>query len=101
MQYGEHIERLEKAAAQGKPVPALAARPTVPLWLLPALDAWIDLGGVTQWWRVREWSEHYGIELEWLLPVLKNAAHMVEEHLEKTRKPKRASPARSRTNPRN
>lgn len=91
---------MEKAAARGENVPALKARPDVPLWLLPALDAWVDLGGGAPWWRVREWSEYHRIDLEWLLPVLRHAAHMVEEHLAKVSKEKSGRTPRRRTHPR-
>jgi hypothetical protein len=80
-------------------VPALEARPECPLWLVPALDAWSDLGGSVEWLPVREWSARYGINLEWLLPVLRHAARMVDEHQTKLRKQKRASTARSQTDP--
>lgn len=80
---------------QGKRVPALEARPKVPLWLMPALDAACDVGVRASWRDVREWCDYYGIELEWLLPVLRRAAEMLEGHMEKLRKPTRASTARS------
>jgi len=72
-------------------VPALDARPVIPLWLVPALDAYTDLGGHASWWRVREWSEYHGINFEWLLPVLRYASAAVDEHFENLRKQKRAT----------
>lgn len=90
------MEQLEKAQARGKRIPALESRPEVPLWLLPAMDAWIDLGGAAPWWRVREWCNHYGIELEWLAPVLRRAAAMLNEHVAKGDQKRGKSPS-SRT----
>jgi hypothetical protein len=80
-------------------VPALEARPDVPLWLVPALDAWRDLGGNVEWMPIREWGDYYGIELEWLLPVLRRAASMLEDHQKQLRKAKRASTPRGSGNP--
>jgi hypothetical protein len=71
-------------------VPALESRPDVPLWLLPAFDAYCDLGRGASWSRIREWSNYYQIDLDWLFPVLRHAMHMVDEHLKAT-KAKRAS----------
>jgi hypothetical protein len=65
------------------------------------MDAWIDLGGNVEWVPVREWSAHYGIALEWLLPVLRRAARMLEDHNEKLRKTKRAAIASRPVNRRN
>ena len=67
-------------------------------WLLPAYDAWCDLGADAEWLAVRAWSNEYGIDFEWLFPVLRRAARIVREHQDKERKQKRASTARSRKN---
>jgi len=66
-------------------------------WLVPAYDAWCDLGKDATWRDVRDWSAHYSIDFEWLFPVLRRAAHIVDEHREKQRKQKRASTPRTRT----
>jgi hypothetical protein len=76
-------------------VPALEARPDVPLWLLPAVDAVQQIGVHASWRDARDWSDYYGIELEWLWPVLARAAHMLDEHKEKQRKATSASTPRS------
>jgi len=83
-------------------VPALKSRPDMPLWLTPALDCWVDLGGLAPWWRVREWADFHSVDLEWLLPVLRSGAQLLDEHLTKERKQKsgRSSvPAKRRPNP--
>jgi hypothetical protein len=71
------------------------------MWLLPGLDVCGDLGTSAPWWRVREWCDHYGVDLEWLWPVLRRAGAMLDEHTAKLRKQKRASPARRNPDPRN
>jgi hypothetical protein len=67
---------------------------------MPALDACADLSPRAPWYRVREWCDHYGIDLEWLWPVLRHANGMLEQHREKMNKAKRANAPRNRPNPR-
>jgi hypothetical protein len=78
--YGEHEERLRKAAERGKDVPALRSKPEIFLWLLPALDCWADLDGAVTWDRVKEWAVHYQVDLEWLFPVLRQASAALAAH---------------------